>query len=40
MPLMIYTHVPLIDQIDHDITSWEDERLRNMHLAAMSTDYC
>ena len=36
MPL-IDENVPLIEKIDLDITWWEDERLRNMHLAAMRT---
>ena len=36
MPL-IDDNVPLIEEVDLDITWWEDERLRNMHLAAMRT---
>ena len=34
MPL-IDDNVPLIEKVDLNITWWEDERLRNMHLAAM-----
>ena len=34
---LIDENVPLIEKIDLNITWWEDERLRNMHLAAMRT---
>ena len=36
MPL-IDENVPPIEKVDLAITWWEDERLRNMHLAAMRT---
>ena len=32
-------HIPLIEKIDHNMAWWEDERLRNMHLAAMRTTF-